>query len=308
MLSNKINIGLAISGLKGLSMLEGALCSRNIDVKLVFLNRYNNSSYKEIKDLCNYKKIRYIETKKIEKHTYTIISENIEVLFIIGWRFKIPSQISNFFDKGIIVFHDSLLPKYRGFSPSFWALINGEKVTGVSAFFIAEDIDSGDIIFRKKISITSSEDINSLTTKIVNSYKAIFNKIIGLLLAGKELPRSVQNPNEASYCIWRTPEDAKINWHDNAEKISNLIKASKDPFFLPYTLFQGKKLYILEAQISKYRRYIGLIPGRVENIIKGDGVFILAKDGIIKIKKVRLEGEKEKYAWDIIKNITVTLE
>jgi len=306
---NKIPIGFAISGVKGFSILREALSNPEINIKIVFQNKILNISYNEIKELCKKNRIKCIETTRIENYKNIISKNNIKLLFVIGWRFKIHAEVYNLLDKGIIVFHDSLLPKYRGFSPLYWAIINGEKITGTTAFFIDENIDTGDIIYQKKIQINSSDDINILTRKVIDSYKYIFRKIIWLLKENKYLPRRVQNHRAATYCIWRIPEDARIDWKNNAEDIYNLIRASKEPFYPAYTLFQGKKLYILEAMVTRYRKYVGITPGKVENIEIGDGVCILAKDGLIKIKKVRLEGDEgEKSAWDVINKLNLILQ
>lgn len=301
----KLKVGLAISGVKGLKVLEETLGHPNVNLGIVFFNKSSNAFYSQIKRRCLNNEIESIQTTKIEECKDSILSLNIDVLFVIGWRFKIPSDISKYFNRGIIVFHDSLLPKYRGFAPVFWSLINGEKETGVSAFYIAEEIDSGEIIFQNKILINPSDDINTLTDRIVKEYRKIFNKIIEHLFNDKEMPRFPQDERQATYCIWRSPEDAKIQWQDNVEKINNLIRASKEPFFLAYTFFEKKKLYILEAEVSRRRKYVGSIPGRVESIEPGIGVFVLGGDGLIKIKRAMLEGQEPKAAWDIINRLTV---
>jgi methionyl-tRNA formyltransferase len=303
-----IPIGLAISGIKGLNILNEALRNKHIRVKLAFFNSKNNIAYGEMKELCEDKKISVIETNKIESHTNAIMTNGIKVFFVIGWRFKLVPRHFNFLDYGVIVFHDSLLPKYRGFSPLFWALINGEKKAGASAFYIDDDIDSGDIIMQKEFSIHPRDDIVSLTERVIESYALIFDRIVALLVAGKQLPRAAQKHDDATYCIWRSPEDARINWRENVNTIHNLIRASKEPFYLPYTLFNGKKMFILSAEISQYRRYVGSTPGKVENIRAHDGVYVLAKDGMIKLKKVRFEDGQVRDAWDVIKNITVMFE
>ncbi len=307
MARKKLKVGLAISGVKGLKVLEETLRNSNVDLGLVFFNKYANTFYQQIKELCRHRKIENIQTTKIQRYKDVIADANLEVLFVVGWRFKIPPEISEIFDKGIIVFHDSLLPKYRGFAPLFWVLINGEKETGVTAFYIAEEIDSGEIIFQRRIRINSSDDINTLTNRIVKAYCEILNNIIERLSTDKELPKIPQDEKQATYCTWRSPEDAKINWEDDVTKIYNLIRASKEPFYLPYTLFEGKRLYILDAEVSRHRKYVGLIPGRVESIKNGEGVYVLAKDGLIKIKRAMLEREEQKDAWDIIKKTTVSL-
>lgn len=304
----KLNVGLAISGVKGLKVLDETLAHPNVNLCIVFFNKFSNAFYSQIKTRCLKNEIKSFQTTKIKECKDSILSLNIDVLFVIGWRFKISSEFSKYFSKGIIVFHDSLLPKYRGFAPVFWALINGEKETGVSAFYIAEEIDSGKIIFQNKIPIKPVDDINTLTDKIVKEYRKIFNKIIKNLFNDKKMPSFPQDERQATYCIWRSPEDAKIQWQDNVEKINNLIRASKEPFFLAYTFFEGKKLYILEAEVSRHRKYVGSIPGRVESIERGIGVFVLGGDGLIKIKRAMLEGQQPKVAWEIINKITVHFE
>lgn len=302
-----ISIGLAISGVKGLVLLKHALRNSYVDVKTVFSYYGNNAFFEEIKKTCKNHKIEFIEEKHIERFSDELKSKKLLFLFVAGWGFKIPKTLFNIPLQGIIVFHDSLLPKYRGFAPTFWTLINGGRETGVTVFFIATEIDSGDIIFQQKIRILDKDNINSLIDKVTNAYKNIFNKIISYAKERKPLPRKKQNDKNATYCIWRTTEDAKLIWTESACAIMNLLRASKPPYYSAFTFYSGKKLFVTDAEISNYRKYVGNIPGKVENIKKGDGVFVLTGRGIIKLKKVQVEGEEERNAWDVIKSIYTVL-
>lgn len=307
-MKRKLPIGLAISGYKGYELLREAVDNNLVAVEVVFLYEKNNDYHNRIQQLCNNHDIETKYTIKLENHADVLRNKNISMLFVIGWRYSISKVLFSIPLIGIIVFHDSLLPRYRGFAPTFWALINGEESTGATAFFIDDGIDTGDIIYQKRIKIQKSFDINDLMPLVCNAYKNIFNKIIRDVIAGKKLPRKKQNHKNATYSIWRNSEDARINWSDSVQNIHNLMRASKKPFYPAFAFYKGKKLYILDAEISDRRKYAGSIPGKVEHITPGDGVYILAMDGILKLKKVQFEHAEEKDAWDIIDTVRARLE
>lgn len=306
-MKKKVPIGLAVSGYKGYEFLCNAVHNHRVLVEVVFLYEKNNEFHDKIQQFCNKHNIETRNTQKLENHAGFLKNKKISILFVIGWRYKISKVLFNLPLIGVIVFHDSLLPRYRGFAPTFWALINGEETTGITAFFIDEGIDTGDIIYQKKIKILKSSDINDLMLLISGAYKNVFNRIIRSVHEGKKLPRKKQNHKNATYCIWRNSDDAHINWSDSAQSISNLLRASKKPFYPAFTFYKGKKLFILDAEISNYRTYAGGVPGKVENVNPGDGVYVLAMDGILKIRKVQFERGEEKDAWDVINTLNARM-
>ncbi|MFH1645522.1 MAG: formyltransferase family protein [Candidatus Omnitrophota bacterium] len=295
-----VSISFAVSGVKGYNLLKSSTLNRDVNIRKVFIYEKNNILYENFKHLCEDKNISWYETQHIEEYLKILKDEKSDLLIVSGWGYKIPKEVFTVAKKGVVVLHDSLLPKNRGFCPSFWALLNGEKTTGVTAFFIDEGIDSGDIIFQEKTKISIDDDINSLTEKIIGLYDRVLSKIIACLKQGIDLPRTRQRESEATYCHRRCPEDALIDWNKRVVDIINLLKVSKKPYFEAYTFYKGKKLFVIEAEESAQSNSKDSLPGSILLSGVDRGVSVSAKDGVVKLKKIRFEGEKIKNAYDLV--------
>jgi len=210
------------------------------------------------------------------------------IVFTENWRTMIPRSIYEK-AKHFVVFHESLLPKYRGFAPLSWPIINGESETGVTMFYIGEDVDAGPIIDRYKIPIKHDDSCNELYLKTFDAYLNLCLKNIPRLI-NDDVQTKLQNENDATFACMRTPDDGWIDWSKSAKQIHNFIRALKPPL-LPgaFTFYNGNKIVIISAEISVIKdKYVGKIPGRIIKI-DDDSVYVLCGDGIIKIKEAKLE-------------------
>ena len=148
-----------------------------------------------------------------------------DYIFAVGWRWMIRHP-----EKKLIIFHDSLLPKYRGFSPLVNMLINGEKKIGYTALFGAEQFDRGDIVGQcsSEISypITIAEAMQVNSANLERLVRDITEKLSG----GRQLVGEVQNHAVATYSLWRDLEDYYIDWQQSAAQIQRFIDAVGFPF------------------------------------------------------------------------------
>lgn len=165
--------------------------------------------------------------------------------FAVGWRWLI-SDISN-----LIVLHDSLLPKYRGFSPLVNMLINGEKEIGVTALFASSNYDEGEIIHQRKVPITYPIKINEAIIMLSKLYSEITLSIINNLIKDEMLLSSPQNNSEATYSLWRDEKDYLINWSEDAKVIKRTIDALSFPFNGAKTYLNGDVVSIFDAEERK---------------------------------------------------------
>ncbi len=175
-------------------------------------------------------------------------NEVFDLMICIGWYHNIPESIINNSKKGLIGIHGSLLPKYRGNAPLVWAMINGEKKTGISLFYFNEIIDGGDIIDQVEIPIEKEDYIADILQKVEVASKDVLLKNLPLIAEGKE-NRVPQNHDEATYFPKRRPEDGEIDWSWDNEKIANFIKAQAPPYPGAFTIIKGKKVIIEKATI-----------------------------------------------------------
>lgn len=235
--------------------------------------------------------VKVTRSIKAEEDINILRDLNPILIIVMGWRTVIPVEVLNIPARGVIAVHESLLPKYRGFAPVNWAIINGERETGVTLFYLDEGVDSGDIIAQRKIPIGLTDTGSILYQKTKNASVEILLDYLEDIKKGT-VTRIKQNEQKATYASSRTPDDGEISWDVSTKDIYNLIRALSDPYPGAFTSFEGKKIIIQKASIvASSRNFVGRIPGRVVGI--GNGwVEVLTGDGILKIEELEVEGER----------------
>jgi methionyl-tRNA formyltransferase len=231
----------------------------------------------------------------------------LDLLVAIKWRTMIPQSIVERARGGLVVFHASLLPKYRGFAPVNWPLINGESETGVTMFYAAEEMDAGDIIEQRSRAITDDTDAGTIDAWLNETVERMLEENLPRLASGTA-PRIAQDHSQATYAIWRDPEDGRIDWNRPTREVFNLIRGLASPYPGAYSLLEGRRLTIWSAEIEREpRRYAGRNPGKVERIIPGEGVCVLTGDGTLRIKRVQLENDEPRRADEVIRRLKTRL-
>lgn len=251
----------------------------------------------QITAIAKEKSIPIFYTHEVKPAQYAEILAKLkpDIAFAIGWRYLINAAAYKIPPQGTWVIHDSLLPKYRGFAPMNWAIINGETETGVTLFHMAEGVDSGDIVDQLATPITLADTAHSVDERIINLYEEIIIKNLRGLADGS-LKAKPQNESRATYTCKRIPEDGEINWQHSALQIHNLIRGLSHPFPGAHTRLQNKPVLIWEAELpTEQDNYVGSIPGRV--IKKVDGkIAVLTGQGTILLKRLQFVGETEQDA------------
>lgn len=262
----------------------------------------------EIEKLAGEAGISIMITKsvKAEDKVKKIREINPDLIVVMGWRTIIPKEVLEIPRFGVVAAHESLLPKYRGFAPINWAIINGEEKTGVTLFFLDEGMDSGDIIAQKVISIGIADTAAEVYQKTKVASIALLMKNLEALKTGR-VPRRKQDESQATYACARTPEDGLISWGDTSIKIHNLVRALSYPYPGASTTYQGKKLAVQRTSLVKSpRMYVGSVPGRIVGIEK-DSVEVLTGDGLLQVDEIQLEGEERVGASRLLTSVKATL-
>jgi methionyl-tRNA formyltransferase len=262
----------------------------------------------KISALATEQAIPFFYSLAVKPAEYAALLQKIkpDIAFAIGWRYLISQEAYTLPPRGTLIIHDSLLPRYRGFAPMNWAIINGEKETGVSLFHIAEGVDCGPIVDQLATPIYPEDTAKTVDERLITLYEEIIIKNIPALEAGtaKAIP---QEEAQATYCCKRTPEDGEIHWQQSAEQIYNLIRGCTQPFPGAYTLLKGKKIFIWEAKVvAAESRYVGNIPGRVIGKTQ-DCIEVLTTNGILGLKRLQYLGEAEKTAAELTISVKDTL-
>ena len=270
------SVRLYLLGYKGLLVLQAVLKSyRAQNIKEVIIGKdkgIENDYSLEIEELCAIEKINF-KLRSFDKGLDKTIS------IAIGWRWIIDlNRIPN-----LIILHDSLLPKYRGFNPLVNALINGENKVGVTALFASELYDTGDIIYQAKTEISYPIKIQTAIELISTCYIDVVIKILQDIMNGSPLPRFKQVEDNASYSLWRDENDYKIDWNDTSERILRLINAVGVPYQGATTFVDNQKIKIIEAETLKDLIIENRCPGKVIFLDKECPVVVCGK-GLLKVK------------------------
>lgn len=283
MLSMNKKVAFYILTYKGYGVLKEFIKAFSSDaVECVFIGQDKNTEndyYSEIKQFCISNNILHFDRNA----EYEIKSEYV---FAVSWRWMITT------DKKLIVLHDSLLPKYRGFAPLVNMLINGENKIGVTALFADENYDCGDIIAQKLVEITYPITINKAIELITPLYSELVNSIAKKYFSGEEIISLKQNESEATYSLWRDEKDYFINWNDTAANIRRFIDAVGYPY-------KGA-CSMVDNQIVRIKNATTIDDVKVENRDIGKVIFfrencpvVVCKEGLLRLDLVEDKNNNE---------------
>jgi methionyl-tRNA formyltransferase len=212
-------------------------------IKLVVSEREINVEkdfFEDIKDLCKKNKIPFVTRKELND---SIIKDETLRFFSIGWKWMIKSV------KNLIVLHDSLLPKYRGFAPVVNMLINGENKLGVTAIKANDEFDRGPIILQKEVQISYPIKIHKALEMVSVLYCDIVEKIMMDIINDIPINFVEQDETKATYSIWRDDLDYSLNFNWSANKIKRFIDATGWPYKGACCYMNNKLVRILDAYV-----------------------------------------------------------
>jgi methionyl-tRNA formyltransferase len=260
--------------------------SRKTDLVAVFTD---NSSLSII-EFCKEKSIPFFagNPRKFKARSFYEKIEKIEVILSINYLFLIESDLINLPQRYIINIHGALLPKYRGRTPHVWSIINGETKTGVTAHFIDEGCDTGNIILQKEILIEKEDTGANLLDKYEPVYFQIIDQLLAMLEMG-DISSYEQDDSQSSYFGKRTQNDGRIIWSWGKHRIYNWIRAQAKPYPGAFAFVNGKKIIIHKV------KEIDILPSlNDENgkVVKFNDLYPVIKtsDGYLEILDFEYEG------------------
>ncbi|MCK6561190.1 methionyl-tRNA formyltransferase-like protein [candidate division KSB1 bacterium] len=265
--------------------------------------------FEEIRELTAEAGGSFFEAKHVGDQQFQEFWQNqkVELIFCVSWRYMVPSLVYQKATKGTYVFHDSMLPRYRGFSPTVWAVINGEQQTGVTLFEMADEVDAGDIIDQEEVSIGTDETIQPVIDRVTQTYLALLERNLFPLLGGTAR-KTPQDHAHATFVCKRLPEDNRIDWTAPARSSYNLIRAVTAPYPGAYTTLNDRTLRVWSAKLlDSVSRYEGVIPGRVVRFQQGEGATVLTGKGALLLQEVQFDGEERVCASRILNRLSCTL-
>jgi methionyl-tRNA formyltransferase len=211
-----------------------------------------------------------------------------DLIVVVAFRI-LPKKLFSLPKFGSINIHGSLLPKYRGAAPINWALINGEKETGLSAFYLKQKVDTGDIISQVRISINDKDNFDSLYNRLSETAAPFLLETIEQIESGATNP-IIQDESLVSNAPKITPFDALIDFGFPSVNVWNFVRGmSSRPG--AYTFFRNKKLKILSCEPVIDYQETGTRPGTIVNIKKK--LIVQCADSAVEMKQLIPDGKNE---------------
>jgi len=213
---------------------------------LPFEMKNKTSGFIDFEPIANKYNSNLIRTQDINnKENISMIKEsNPDLIIVCGWQRLISKNILDIPTLGAIGFHSSLLPKYRGRAPINWAIIMGEKITGITMFYMTPEADDGDIIAQKEFPILLNDDCNTTYQKSALAGAELIRVYLPLI-ESNSAPRihniSGTYPNYPK----RTPKDGLIDFHRSALDVYNFVRALTRPYPGAYFYNQHNKKIIV---------------------------------------------------------------
>jgi len=226
-----------------------------------------------------------------------------DLITVVAFRI-LPEKIFSLPPSGTINLHASLLPKYRGAAPINWAIINGEKITGVSTFFIQKKVDTGELILQRRAEISPEETLGELSLKLSRIGAKLLLETIDLIEKG-EVKTYPQSDLEASLAPKITEEICKIDWSKSAEKINNLIRGLS-PHPGAFTFFRGKLLKVYKAE-AESKEVSSAEFGKIIKADQKNGILVQTQSGVLRLKELQLEGKKKLAAEEFLRGYRIEI-
>jgi methionyl-tRNA formyltransferase len=201
-----------------------------------------NDWHNEMADLCAEYRIEFnTRNERCDQQSHTVTDFN----FAIGWRWIIKET------NGLIVFHDSLLPKYRGFAPLVNMLIDGVNEIGVTALIASDEYDKGEIVYQARKRISYPMKISDAIDVISPLYSELLVKTATDILSKGNLDSFPQDEGLASYSLWRDERDYFINWNTSSEEIARFVDAVGAPYRGARSFLNGELVTVYEVVIVR---------------------------------------------------------
>jgi len=226
---------------------------------------------------------------------------NADLQVVVAFR-MLPEVVWAMPPKGTINLHASLLPQYRGAAPINWVLINGEKESGATTFFLKHEIDTGDVLFTEKVTLTGHETAGTLHDWLMNKGAGLLVKTVKAVESGRyhEHPQTaLLTGEELKHAPKIFKEDCLIDWIQPAQSIYNKIRGLS-PIPTAYTELNGKVLKIYGSELQT--EVPSIQPG---GFLTDNKTYLkfAAKDGFISVTDIQLEGKKRMGIEDFLRGM-----
>lgn len=233
------------------------------------------------------------EKLKDENFIQQLKNYNADLFVVVAFRI-LPKEVFTIPTKGSFNLHASMLPKFRGAAPIQWALINGEKKTGVTTFALEEKVDTGNIYLQKEVLINDEDNFKTLHDKLSEAGAETVLETVNMIESGNFVLRE-QNNELATPAPKVTPETGRIDFNKPAEEIHNLVRGLS-PAPCAYFFHKDKKIKIYKSKVIEKEN---TSPGKINQEKKN--LFIECGNDVLEILELQLEGRKRMNAEEFLR-------
>ena len=241
-----------------------------------------------------------------------------DLICVVAYGKILPQELLDIPKLGCVNVHGSLLPKYRGAAPIQWAVLNGDKKTGVTTMFMNAGMDTGDMILKEEVEIGDDETTGELWQRLSKIGAKLLIKTVELI--ENEKATRIPQPDEGTMAPMLSKEMAKIDWENkSAREIKNLVRGL-NPIMGAYSYMNNKKIKFWKVdvltqgelierfeELKEYREKLKKIaPGTVLFSDSKKGLYINAKDGIIQVLEIQGENAKRMLINDFLRGNSIT--
>ena len=266
-----------------------------------------------VKEFCLQQNIPVLQPEKIREIKDTLVQLNPDLFCVVAYGKILPKDILDIPKLGSINVHGSLLPKYRGAAPIQWAVLNGDKTTGITTMYMDEGMDTGDIILKQEVEIGENETTGELWERLSKIGGELLTETVDKIEKGMA-PRTKQG-KDFTLAPMLKKEISKIDWENKtAQEIKNLIRGL-NPIMGAYTTYNNKKIKIWKAdkiETQKFMeehpefknhidRFTTMVGGTIIFSDEKKGLYVKAKDGILLIQEVQAENSRKMNIQDFLR-------
>ncbi|MFC4375075.1 methionyl-tRNA formyltransferase [Nocardia halotolerans] len=263
----------------GRRTLQALIDSRH-EVVLAVTHPASESSYKAIwndsvEELAREHDIAVHLTERADAATIDLVKRaEPDIIVVNSWYTWMPAELYAMPPHGTVNLHDSLLPKFTGFSPVLWALISGESETGLTVHRMDDSLDTGDIIVQKSLPIGPTATGTELVLAGLDLIPDALSEALDAIENGTAVWRP-QDRAERTYFHKRADIDSRIDWSSSAVDLERFVRALSAPYPPAYSCYRGRRVEIVGARISDFR--FGGTPGRVV-VVDGQAAVVCGPD------------------------------
>ena len=247
--------------------------------------------------------ILVIQLNKIKEQYQEIIDLDPDLIVTCAYGQILPKELLDYPRLGCINVHASLLPKFRGGAPIHRAIIEGHSKTGITIMYMAEGMDSGDIIVQKEIEITDMDTASSLHDKLSKLGSELLIETLPSIIEGTN-QRTPQNISEVTYAPIIKPDDEKLDFSKTTKEVYNQIRGLNS-FPGAYFILDGKRFKVWESIIvDEY--FSNCLDGEIVKIYK-EGIGVKTHNGVIVLTVIQPEGKSKMKTRDYLNGIKENL-